>query len=87
MREMSIREVTRENWREALCLTVSPEQQQFVAGNDIPAYCVEFLMLVTRLQYLTLLLDMPSQQGNETLAGSGAEVSAFLSNASELCLC
>src|SRR5713226_10051913 len=33
MEELSIREVTRENWRAALHLAVHPEQQRFIADS------------------------------------------------------
>jgi diamine N-acetyltransferase len=40
MKELSLREVTQENWREALSLTVKPEQHHFVVGMDAPIVLV-----------------------------------------------
>lgn len=36
MKELSLQEVTQENWREAVSLTVKPEQHHFVVGMDAP---------------------------------------------------
>ncbi|NDJ19458.1 GNAT family N-acetyltransferase [Myxacorys almedinensis] len=31
--EVTLREITKENWRDILCLKVAPDQEQFVASN------------------------------------------------------
>jgi len=37
---VSLREVTRENWRATLRLAVHPDQQRFVAGDDAPVAAI-----------------------------------------------
>jgi diamine N-acetyltransferase len=83
MREMSIREVTRENWREAVCLTVAPEQQRFVAGNDIPVVALALTKAYIRPGGLTwspyVFYDGTSMVGFTSFAHKpGSDASYFL---------
>jgi diamine N-acetyltransferase len=45
---ISLREVTRENWRATLRLAVHPEQQRFVAGDDAPIAAIALVKAYVR---------------------------------------